>query len=437
MVKKLLYLWEEISASFWFVPIIILLLAITAAFGLIYLDSRVEIRPDGFAIYLFSGSEDSARRILTTIAAANIGIAGTVFSITLVVLTLASSQLGSRLLRNFMYDKINQVVLGTYVSTFVYCLLILNSIVHNDGNSFIPVISVFVAILAAIAGIILLIIFIHHVSVTIQANRVVSEISNSILKNAEKLFPDEIGDEPDEPFPGQNFLKKSFKFIKEIKCSKNGYLQSVDGGGLINIARENEGIIILYYRPGNFMVKDLVISEVLGNKECSDEIAGKINDSFIIGKLRTPLQDVEFSIDQIAEIASRALSPGINDPYTAIACIDNLTSVMCRLATRKFPHPNRYDREGRLRVIASSLTFGGMLNAAFNQIRHDAERNPSVIKKLMESMIVINHFVKNGDRKKEILEHANMIMGSAERNFQEKRDLDYLKQKFNSLNSES
>lgn len=157
-MKKLLFIWQELSASFWFIPIMMLLLAIGSAFGFIYLDNQIEYARGGLFKYLLPASAESARNILTIIAGAMIGIAGTVFSITLVVLTLASSQLGSRLVRNFMYDKLNQVVLGTYVSTFVYCLLVLSSLNQNGNFHFVPVISLFAALVAAIAGIILLII---------------------------------------------------------------------------------------------------------------------------------------------------------------------------------------------------------------------------------------------------------------------------------------
>jgi uncharacterized membrane protein len=169
-----------------------LFITIGSAIGLIYLDSQIQLSPDGVFRYLLTSSVDSARSILTIIAGAMIGVAGTVFSITLVVLTLASSQLGSRLVRNFMYDKLNQVVLGTYVSSFVYCLIILSSLKENESFQFVPAISVLVALAMAIAGIILLIIFIHHVSMSIQSDKVISDISEAMSKSIRKLFPEEL-----------------------------------------------------------------------------------------------------------------------------------------------------------------------------------------------------------------------------------------------------
>jgi len=375
-MKKLLFIWEQLISSFWFIPILMLSLVIGSAFGFIYLDNQIEYAPGGLFKYLLPASVESARNILTIIAGAMIGIAGTVFSITLVVLTLASSQLGSRLVRNFMYDKLNQVVLGTCVASFVYCLIVLSSLKQNGNFHFIPVISVFDAMVVAIAGIILLIIFIHHVSISIQSDKVISDISDAMSKSIRKLFPEEIGHEEEKPAPDVEAIKKKFAFRQEIKSAKGGYLQSVDGDGLLSIAEENDCLILLHHRPGDFLVKDMVICEVLGEGKCSKDIHENINDDFIIGKVRTPLQDAEFSIHQMVEVASRALSPGVNDPYTAIACIDNLTTVMCYLARVQFPSPYRYDRRGKLRVIADSHTFYGMLNAAFNQIRQYAKLIP-------------------------------------------------------------
>lgn len=432
-MKKPTHFWEELNASFWFVPILILLCAIGMASGLIYLDNRYEFVPSGFAKYLFPGSVDSARSILTITAGAMIGVAGTVFSITLVALTLASSQLGSRLLRNFMYDKLNQVVLGTYVSTFVYCLLILSAIKENESLHFVPVMSVFGALLAAVAGIILLIVFIHHISVSIQSDKVISDISDAMSKSISRLFPEDIGHGEARPSSDLEVLKETFKCNIQVKCQKNGYLQSVDGDALMDIAKNNDWIIELKYRPGDFLVKGLIICLVHSHNECDEETAGKINNALIIGKVRTPLQDAEFSIHQLVEVAGRALSPGVNDPYTAIACIDNLTAVLCYLAKARFPSPCRYDQEDRLRIIADSLSFRGMLNAAFNQIRQYGEGNPSVIIRLMEAMITIMRFATKKEDKKELVAHASMILRAAEKTFSEKRDLEDLKERFSQL----
>ncbi|MCA1756236.1 MAG: DUF2254 domain-containing protein [Bacteroidales bacterium] len=433
MLKKIQYLWEKLNGSFWFLPILMLLITMVAATGFIYLDSQIQYSPTGILKYLLPASVDSARSILTIIAGSMIGVAGTVFSITLVVLTLASSQLGPRLVRNFMYDKLNQVVLGAYVSSFVYCLIILSSLKENESFHFVPAISVLAALASAIAGIILLVIFIHHVSMSIQSDKVISDISKGMSKSIRKLFPEEIGHEEEKTVPVIDSLKQKHAFNQEVSCKKSGYLQSIDGEGLMSLAHDNDCIIILHHRPGDYLVQDIVLCEILCNEECSKEVHKKMQDDFIIGKVRTPQQDAEFSIHQMVEVASRALSPGVNDPYTANACIDNLTSVMCYLTGVEFPTPHRYDSDNKLRVVADNHTFAGMLNAAFNQIRQYAEGSPSVMIRLLEAMITINQFARNSNQKKQVIQHAEMVMSAAERTFHEPRDLEDMKERFNSL----
>ena len=432
-MKKVQFLWEEIKASFWFIPILMLLAATGSAVGFVYLDSQIQYSQEGALKYFFPVSVDSARSILTIIAGAMIGVAGTVFSITLVVLTLASSQLGSRLVRNFMYDKLNQVVLGTYVSSFVYCLIALGFLKESEAFQFVPAVSVFAAIVWAIAGIILLIVFIHHVSMSIQSDKVISDISEAMSKSIKKLFPDDIGHEEVKPAPDLESLKQLYAFKENVLCKNNGYLQSVDGEGLIRIAEKNDSIIILHHRPGDFLVQGMVLCEVHGNQACDDDVHKKIQNDFIIGKVRTPLQDAEFSILQLVEVASRALSPGVNNPYTAIACIDNLTSVMCYLTGVEFPSPYRYDSKDTLRLVADNYSFAGMLNAAFNEIRQYAEGSPSVMIRLLEAMISINSFAKTSNQRIHITQHAEMLMKAAKRTFPEKRDLQDMKKRFKIL----
>ena len=424
------FLLEKLNASFWFIPILMLLITIGSAIGLIYLDSRIQFSNDGVLRYLLPASVDSARSILTIIAGAMMGIAGTVFSITLVVLTLASSQLGSRLVRNFMYDKLNQVVLGTYVSSFVYCLIILSSLKEIESFQFVPAFSVIVAIATAIAGIVLLIIFIHHVSMSIQSDKVISDISEAMSKSIRKLFPEGIGNEEEVQAPDVNSLKQEYALKMEVRCKRSGYLQSIDGQGLMNIAQDIDGIIILQHRPGDFVVQDMVLCDVHCNEEYDQEVSEKIQNDFNIGKVRTPLQDAEFSIHQMVEVAARALSPGVNDPYTAIACIDNLTSVMCYLTGVEFPSAYRYDKQDKLRVITDNHTFSGMLNAAFNQIRQYGKDSPSVMIRLMEAMNIINTFAKNKTHHQLINHHAKMIMNAANETFSEKGDLKDIKERF-------
>ncbi|WP_319480053.1 DUF2254 domain-containing protein [uncultured Draconibacterium sp.] len=423
-MKKLIFFWKELLASFWFVPVLIIGLSIVLSIGLVTIDSYTNLSHDGWLRLFFVNSADSARSILTTISGAMIGVAGTVFSVTLVALTLASSQFGPRLIKNFMYVRLNQVVLGSYISTYLYCLLVLNAIKDNDSYNFIPSISISVAIFAAMVNIILLIIFIHQIAISIQADKVISDISDLITKQVRTLFPEKMGSElKDETVVDEEAACSSYGKKTSIKSSKSGYLQYIDNEILMKIITQKDTLIKLNHRPGSFLVKDEEIVVLYSRKELEDEFLENILEQFIIGKTKTSQQDLEFSIHQMVEIAARALSPGVNDPYTAIACIDNLTATLCYLAQTKLPSKYRVDKDNKLRVIADVLDFEGVLDAAFNQIRQFSGGSTAVIIRLMEALKTILNIVKIESHKKAVIKHAEMVYRQGKETIREEKDL--------------
>lgn len=429
-MKKILFFWKELTATFWFVPVIIIVLAVLLSVGFVSLDNFISIPYDGWIRFFLVNSSDSARSILSTISGAMIGVAGTVFSVTLVALTLASSQFGPRLIKNFMYVRLNQVVLGAYISTYLYCLIVLTAIKDSNDYTFIPSISILVAIFAAIINIILLIIFIHKIAVSIQADRVISDISDLISKQVETIFPVKVGDD----------LKKVKNFDKDVAIAayqkntsitspESGYLQYIDSEFLLEIIASNQSLFVLKNRPGSFLVKGGEIGVLYSNEDWKEKTISKLHRQFVFGKVKTSEQDIEFSIHQMVEIAARALSPGVNDPFTAIACIDNLTATMCYLVKAEFPSKYRVDEEGKLRIIADVLDFEGVLNAAFNQIRQFSEGSTAVIIRLMEALITIYNFTNDKSDKQAILKHAKMVLRLGKETIKEENDLNDLKKR--------
>jgi len=423
-MKKLFFKWRELKATFWFIPVILILTSILLAIGLVYIDGRISFSKEGLARFFFVNSSDSARSILSTISGAMMGVAGTVFSITLVALTLASSQFGPRLIKNFMYVRLNQIVLGAYISTYLYCLLVLNAVKEGNDYTFIPSISILVAIIAAIINIILLIIFIHQIAISLQADKVIADISDFISEQVETLFPEKLGEvNKSEENIDISAAISSYQRRISIKSPTSGYLQYIDSEALIEIIIRNDSILELFQRPGAHLVKGLEIGLLYSNSNLEKDELQKISQKFVIGKTKTSQQDLEFSIHQMVEIALRALSPGINDPYTAIACIDNLTATMSYLAQAKFPSKYRYDEEGNLRIIADTLEFEGVLDAAFNQIRQFSGGSPAVIIRLMEALTTISRFTTDDSQKKSVIRHAEMVLNTGRQTIKEENDL--------------
>lgn len=426
-MKKILFFWNELKATFWFVPVVIILFSVLLAIGFVYMDGIISLSQDGLGRFFLVNSADSARSILSTISGAMIGVAGTVFSVTLVALTLASSQLGPRLIKNFMYIGLNQIVLGSYISTYLYCLIVLNALKQNNGNTFIPSLSILLAIIAAFVNIILLIVFIHKIAISIQADEVISDISSFISKQVRILFPekmdDEINSEKDLPV---DHIKSKYANIISVKCPKSGYLQYIDSESLLDLMTNYDALFELNHRPGDYLVKDIEIGKLYTEDTLEKDKLEKILFLFVIGKTKSAQQDLEFSIHQMVEIAVRALSSGVNDPYTAITCIDNLTATMCYLAQVKFPSKYRVDDNKQLRVIADTLDYEGILDAAFNQIRQFSVENTAVIVKLMEALTIIHGFTTKESHRKAVLKHAKMTLHLGKESIKEKNDLEDL-----------
>jgi uncharacterized membrane protein len=423
-MKKLLFYWSKLMATFWFIPVVILIASVLLALGLVYLDGLIDYPQKGLGRLLLVDSPDSARSILSTISGAMIGVAGTVFSVTLVALTLASSQFGSRLIKNFMYVRLNQVVLGSYISTYLYCLLVLNAIKDGSAYTFIPSLSIMLAILAAIVNIILLIVFIHRIAMSIQADEVISDISDFISHQVESLFAEKLGEKKEEESkvdPAQAI--SGYQHTFSINSPGSGYLQYIDKEALTEMAIEHDALLEMEYRTGEFVVKDMEIGSIYANEKWEEKDLHAVLNQFVIGKTRTHQHDLEFSIHQLVEIAARALSPGVNDPYTAITCIDNLTATMSYLAQAKFPSPYRFDEEENLRLIADVLDFEGVLDAAFNQIRQFSGGSTAVIIRLMEALITIYGFTRTGRQKRAVIKHAEMVLTVGQQTIKEHNDI--------------
>ena len=422
-MKKLLFFWKELLATFWFIPVLLIILAVILSIGLVTLDGYVEIPKDSWFRFFIVENVESARSILVTISGAMIGVAGTVFSVTLVALTLASTQFGPRLIKRFMYVRLNQVVLGSYISTYLYCLLILNTVKEAGSYTYIPSISILVAILFASLNIILLIIFIHRIAVSIQADRVVSDIAEFMSNQTETLFPEKIGTETDKKEENITINEQVYAIKTPVKSNRSGYLQYISSDSLVSFLKEHNAILVLDYRPGKYVVNKQQIGTLYTKTSIEEKTNDQVLNEFVIGKLKTSQQDLEYSIHQMVEIASRAISPGINDPYTAITCIDYLSATLCYLAQAKFPSKYRYDEKNELRIVADTINFEGILDTSFNQIRQFSSNIPSVTIKLMEALTTILSFTVNEKQKKAVIKHAIMVLNNGRNNFSEENDI--------------
>lgn len=435
MQTKLTNLWYKIRASYWFIPSLMLIVACCLSLALIYVDAVLDKTGwIDFVNTFYPNKPEGARAILSTVAGSMITVAGVVFSITMVALTLASSQYGPRLLVNFMRDRGNQLVLGTFISTFAYCLLVLRTIRSGEDTSFVPQLAVTFALIMTIASIIVLIYFIHHASTSIQASHVIATVNNDLRNTLNRLFP--------EPIDYEELDKWSELRIKadiplnfeedavEITAPRSGYLQAIDVNGLINIATNIGVIVKLELRPGNYVLELGKLGSVCPREKVDQELKNKLTDMFIIGKDRTYEQDPEFAFDQLVEVAIRALSPGINDPITAITCIDRIASALSQLAQRKFPSPYLYNKNNKLCVISKPITFSDITDTALNQIRQYGRPSAAVTIHLLEVIEKIAPYIKRDEDRETLIRHADMIMRGSEHGLPEQLDRKDVKERY-------
>ena len=407
MLTWLSQVWDRLTTGFWFVPSMMAAGAVALSFATVYLDESIPLELAQKIAWIYGGGPQGAAGVLTAIAGSMITIVGLVCSLTLVVLSLTSSQFGPRLLRNFIRDRVTQVVLGTFFAAFLYCLFVLRTIRRTDGSEFVPHISVTIGVLFAVAGLAVLIFFVHHMATSIQADTLIARVSDELTSTINRLYPEGVGegDGPDVPPPdGASGL---------VSADEDGYAQAVDAEAVMAAAREHDVVIELLHRPGHYVLMGAPVARVWPAGRVSDALTKAVNDAIDRGPARTPHQDVEFVINQLVEIALRALSPGINDPFTAVTCIDRLASGLARLAKRTPPSMYRTDADGRLRVIAHAVRFPNAMDAAFNQIRQFARNSAAILIRLLEVIADLATVVARPDDRAALRRHAEMIARAA------------------------
>ncbi|MBO0664047.1 DUF2254 domain-containing protein [Jiella sp. MQZ9-1] len=390
MRALILQYYERVLGSYWFIPSIMAVAASLLAFLLITFDSLV--KPDAFGAspFLYATQPDGARAILSAIGGSMIGVAGTVFSVTMAAVVFASGSFGPRLLTNFMNDRGNQVTLGVFVATFVYSMLVLRSVRDGGadsgfGDMFVPNLAIFGAIILAIGSIGVLIYFIHHVPSNIHISNVIAGIGQNLLSRVADEFPQ---DEPrdakaeaalkwqvppcfrgDEAETGTAGATAPFA---QIACDRVGYLQIIDRESLIAAAARDAIIVRLTCRPGVFVYPGFKLFDVWPAERADEETGERLRACLAAGNSRSPRQDINFLFDELVEIAGRALSPGVNDPYTAITCMDWLTAAMAAIAGRYSGDPYIVDEDGKLRAIIQAGSFADYLDIAFGHLRQYA-----------------------------------------------------------------
>ncbi|MCB9907465.1 MAG: DUF2254 domain-containing protein [Planctomycetes bacterium] len=414
-MNRLQRFWGQVRDSFWFFPSVLLALSIGFAWVMVAVDSSPSGQRLARWLHLFGVSAEGARSILSTIAGSMMTVVGVTFSMILVTLTLASSQYTSRILRNFMSDRVTQVVLGVFGAIFAYCLILLRAIRSGADSTFVPSLAVSFAMLLAIGGIVALIYFIHHIADSIQASSIIASVSAETLNAVDRLFPEELSEHPADDAKGPGPVPLSEQPWQAVPVPRNGYIQSLDSATLLRIAMEHKSIVRMEHGIGHFVVRGTSLVSVAQGEPLSDEVIADLQSAYGIARHRTVEQDTAFGIRQLVDMALRALSPGINDTTTAVMCVDYLAAILSRIANRSIPPSHRYE-DGILRVVAIEPTFAGLVSESFDQICGSAPGNLSILLRMLGALHTVRDLTESVARKQVLNRKAASIMERAEQN---------------------
>ncbi|MBE4720319.1 DUF2254 domain-containing protein [Pseudarthrobacter sp. AB1] len=406
--------WDMLRTQLWPLPAAAVVVAVILGGALPALDAAVDDQlPEGVAVLLFSGGPEAARAVLQTIAGSLITVTSLTFSLTVVTLQLASGQFSPRLLRTFTSDGFVHATLALFLATFAFALAVLRSVrtESSQGPSFVPELSVTVAYALAIASIMSLVLFLAHLTREIRVETMMRRVTGETRDSMDRVFPAGRPAPPPEPTAESGGVR--------ILCSHSGFLTAANKKALLQAAVEADAVIRVDREPGSSLIEGTPFATAwpLAPKpalppEASDQLREKINAAVETNSERTNVQDVGYGFRQLADVAARALSPGINDPTTAMHVLGHLSGLLCRLADRN-PGPDLLaDDDGTVRVILAQPGFGDLLELAVGQVRLYGIRDPAVVGRLLFLLQEVSWCDKNGLYRHQIREQLERLRGA-------------------------
>ncbi len=388
---------KSMSDAFWILPGGMVLAGAASSEALVQVDRSGLIGQWVDAGWLYSGGESGARTLLGAIASSTIGVAGTVFSITIAALAFAASQMGPRLLNNFTRDRRNQATLGLFLGTFAFALIALRSVRGVEESIFVPHLAVTVAIVLALACVAMLVYFVHHMANRINVDTVIDLVHEDFRLAVQRLTREHA--ERDAPL--MNWAAQD-----QVHARRHGYLQQLDEDSLAQWADERDLQIRLLVKPGDYIFPGSRIAEA------SSAVGGledAVANAMAIGKHAVDSADLQFGVRQLVDVAVRALSPGINDPQTAIGVIDRLGSALCELAPRYLP-TGVTCIDGKPRLTRPSVDYDGICNAMFHGIRQNGRGSAAVRIHMLEVLAKIAQVETDPSRRATLRRHVQLIV---------------------------
>jgi uncharacterized membrane protein len=411
------YAWDRLKVSFWFAPLVMSLGAILLVGVMNCIDGRISNEILQNSRLVLSGSVGELRTTLVGMATTILATAGVVFSLLTLPLSTVAAQYGSRLLRLFLGDRTTQFVLGMFVGTFVYCLSAALSIppieVHPEAPQLLVSMGLFL-MLATFASLILLV---QHISTMLQAPNIAAAAGADLLAVIRAEFTDlvEGGDGRNTPISTSWDVPEPLveADANPVRVKENGYIQYIDPHIILPVAQEKNLVIHLLHKPGDYVSFDTDVALVWPADKVDQRVKRQLRHAFQVGNWRTPTQDVAYAVNQLVEMAVRAMSPAINDPFTAMTCLDYIGEGLSLFAQQGEKSSHYYSQDGRLRLVLDPVTFEDLLNCAFEMLRHCSCDNASVLLHMLEAIDVIGREAKSPKARHELLRHVDLIQAES------------------------
>lgn len=420
IIKQLIY---DLRTGLLFRPIVIAVFYVLLEIILVTVEKRgiINLSFSKWLLWGFEGEPATAQTVLGTIAGSIITVTSIVYSMLAMALSLSSIQFSPRILMSFMEDTTCQNVLGVFIGTFTYCLLLLRTI-HDEPDLFVPQLSVSMAILMALICMGWLIYFIDHMSRYIQVNYIYEHIARETEMVIDSVFPEKASGEENI-----EYSTAPSEGIVSVLSTRSGYIQLIDDERLAWAAKEY-GIKIFCTIPvGNFTVQGTPLLYVSPEKKVTEEIKDICISAFDTGEIRTFQQDTCLGIRQMVDIALKAISPAINDPTTAVTCIDHLGRILIRMAQRKItPWEIKDPSTGELLVSLRRISFKEVLDLSFTQLRQYGKTDMAVSLRLMQIIKDISMITSNKEYHKHLYSHACLIEEGTKNIFSDQERIELL-----------
>jgi uncharacterized membrane protein len=421
LFRKASELIVRLRSTYWFVPAAVTVLSMGLAIGLVYLDRS--LGTDAWWLsWVYGGGADGARALLSAVAGSVITVVSVTFSVLVVALTVSSQHFGPRLLNNFMHDNAAQAVLGTFTGTFAYCLIVLRTVTGelDDGPAFVPHVAITAGVLLTLVSVGMLIFYVHHVAVALQVSQITANVASELEGAIGRLYPDPFGGsidlaEPDPPPVPDDAV--------HITANASGYVQHLDAAAVLAIAGRHDTVIWIIARPGAFVTPGSAVAAVHPPPRDLQALQRSFRRALTLGADRTARQDAAFAIQQLVEIALRALSPGVNEPFTAVTCVDRLRQGLTLLMSRRVPSAVRLDDAGRRRVVAPPLSVSELLELAFDPIARHTGQEITVALRLLEALDQLRLAAQRPDQRAAVAAATDMTFRTLTRHIEDETQL--------------